>query len=56
MEGASPEVAAVAARISGRPALVLLADGIEDIATAARFLGELAPAVGDALTRILAPR
>jgi hypothetical protein len=56
MEGASHEVAAVAARISGRPALILLADGMEDSAAAARFLGELAPAVGEALTRLLTPR
>lgn len=54
METSSPDVAAVAARISGRPALVLLADDLDDTLTGTRFLGELAWAVGEALTRLLA--
>ena len=56
MEASSHDVAAVCARVSGRPALVLLADEIDDTMTGTRFLGELARAVGEALTRLLAPR
>lgn len=56
MERASHDVAAIAVRVQGRPALVLLADEFEDTMTGTRFLGELARAVGEALTRLLAPR
>ena len=54
IEESSQDVAAVAARVAGRPALVLLADDLDDTLTGTRFLGELARAVGDALTRLLA--
>ncbi len=53
MERASPDVAAVAVRLSGRPALILLADDLEDTMIATRFLGDLARSVGDALARFI---
>jgi hypothetical protein len=56
MEQSSHDVAAVCARVSGRPALVLLADDLDDTLTGTRFLGELARAVGEALGRLLAAR
>lgn len=56
MEHASTDVASVAARVGGRPALVLLADDLEDTLTGTRFLGELAKAVGEALARLLTAR
>lgn len=56
MERCSTDVAAVAARVAGRPALVLLADELDDTLTGTRLLGELAAAVGEALSRVLAGR
>jgi hypothetical protein len=56
MERSSGDVAAVAVRVAGRAVLVLLCDELEDTLTGTRFLGELARAVGEALTRVLAPR
>jgi Type II secretion system (T2SS), protein E, N-terminal domain len=54
MERASPDVAAVAVRVAGRPALMLLCDELEDTMIATRFLTELAKAVGEALARLIA--
>ncbi|APR77065.1 Hypothetical protein A7982_02412 [Minicystis rosea] len=56
MEQTSSDVAAVAARVAGRPALMLLADELDDTLTGTRFLVDLATAVGDALGRLLASR
>jgi len=56
METSSTEVAAIAVRASGRPAMVLIADEISDPARGIRFLEELARAVGDAFVRLLAPK
>lgn len=56
MERASTDVAAVAARVAGRPVLVLFADDLEDTMTGTRYLIELAEAVGEALARVLTAR
>lgn len=56
MERASQDVAATAVRVGGRPALVLVADGFDDTMMGTRFLIELARAVGEALSRLIAPR
>ncbi|MFO0757673.1 MAG: hypothetical protein U0359_14345 [Byssovorax sp.] len=56
METASADVAVLAVRVAGRPALVLLADDLDDTLTGTRFLDELGRAVGDALSRLLASR
>lgn len=56
MGDASPDVAAVAVRVAGRPVLVFLADELGDTMIGTRSMDELARAVGDALTRILAAR
>ncbi|WP_169796651.1 hypothetical protein [Chondromyces crocatus] len=56
MGSASPDVAAVAVRVAGRPVLVLVADELSHSMTGTRSMDELARAVGDALTRILAAR
>lgn len=56
MESASDDVAVVAARVAGRPALILLVDSLDDTMLGTRFLIELAAAAGDALTRILATK
>ena len=56
MGRASFDVAAIAVRVGGRPALVLLADDLEDTLLGTRFLDELARAIGDALTRLLVTR
>ena len=56
MERASTDVAAIAVRIAARPTLVLMADELEDSLMGTRFLAELAPAIGDALARLLAPK
>lgn len=53
METSSRDVAAVAVRVGGRPAMVLLADDLEDTMLGTRWLGELAAAVGEALARLL---
>jgi hypothetical protein len=49
-------VAVLAVRVAGRPALILLADDLEDTLTGTRFMDELGRAVGDALSRLLASR
>jgi hypothetical protein len=56
METSSPDVAVLAVRVAGRPALVLLADEMQDTLTGTRFMDELGRAVGDALSRLLASR
>jgi hypothetical protein len=53
MERASADVAAIAVRVAGRAVLVLVCDDLEDTMTSTRYLGELARAAGDALTRLL---
>jgi len=54
MDRTSQDVAAVAVRVAGRAVLVLLADDLDDTMVSTRYLGELAKAVGEALTRLLA--
>jgi hypothetical protein len=56
MGRASFDVAAIAVRVGGRPALVLLADDLEDTLLGTRFLDELGRAIGDALSRLLVTR
>ena len=56
MGRSSPDVAAIAVRVGGRPALVLLADELEDTLLGTRFLDELGRAIGDALSRLLVTR
>ena len=56
MGRASFDVAAIAVRVGGRPALVLLADDLEDTLLGTRFLDELAKAIGEALSRLLGTR
>ncbi|MEP7120162.1 MAG: hypothetical protein ABJE95_04590 [Byssovorax sp.] len=56
MGRASFDVAAIAVRVGGRPALVLLADDLEDTLLGTRFLDELSRAIGDALARLLVTR
>ncbi len=56
MERASSDVAAVAVRVGGRPALVLVCDDLDDTMIGTRFLIELGRAVGEALARLIVPR
>ncbi len=56
MGRASFDVAAIAVRVGGRPALVLFADDLEDTLLGTRFLDELSRAIGDALSRLLVTR
>lgn len=56
MGRASFDVAAIAVRVGGRPALVLFADDLEDTLLGTRFLDELARATGEALSRLLGTR
>ncbi len=56
MGRSSTDVAAIAVRVGGRPALVLLADELEDARFGTRFLDELARATGEALSRLLVTR
>lgn len=53
MRGASRDVAAVPIRVSGKTAVVVLADELGDTMLATRRLEELARAAGEAFTRIL---
>lgn len=53
MVRASPDVAAVAVRILGKTAAVLVADELGDTLLATRKLDELAKAAGDALMRVV---
>jgi len=56
MRNPSPDVAAVAVRVAGRPVLIMVADQLGDTLNGTRSMDELARAVGDALTRILSTR
>lgn len=56
MEEASNDVAAVAVRVAGRPAAVLVVDELGDTLTGTRRMDELGRAVGEALARLLAAR
>jgi hypothetical protein len=56
MRTASRDVAAVPVRVSGKTALVVLADELGDTMIATRRLDELAVAAGDALARIVLMR
>jgi hypothetical protein len=56
MERASGDVAAIAVRVAGRPAAILVADDLGDTLTGTRRMDELARAVGEALARLLAAR
>jgi hypothetical protein len=56
MGSTSPDLAAVAVRVAGRPVLVMVADELADTMSGTRSMDELARTVGDALTRILAAR
>lgn len=53
MRGASRDVAIVPIRVSGKPAVILVADELGDTMLATRRLEELARAAGDALARIV---
>jgi hypothetical protein len=52
-ERVSPDVAAVAVRVAGRPVMVLLCDELDDTLLGTRFLAELALVSGEALARLL---
>ena len=56
MEAASNDVAAIAVRVAGRPAAVLIVDELGDTLTGTRRMDELGRAVGEALARLLAAR
>ena len=56
MRGAARDVAAVPIRVSGRAAVVILADELGDTMLATRRLEELARAAGDAFARIVRMR
>lgn len=56
MRGASRDVAAVPIRVSGKTAVVVLADELGDTMLATRRLEELARAAGDAFARIVRMR
>ena len=49
----SPDVAVVAVRVAGRPAMILLADDLDDTMLSTRFMEELARAAAEALSRLL---
>jgi hypothetical protein len=56
MGRASADVAVVAARVSARPAMILVADELSDTLVATRRMEELARAVGEALARLIGHR
>jgi hypothetical protein len=56
MRGASRDVAAVPIRVSGKTAVVILADELGDTMLATRRLEELARAAGEAFGRIVRMR
>jgi hypothetical protein len=56
MGHAGPEVAVHVARVSGKPAMLVLAEGLDDPMRATRALGEMMRVAGLALGRILALR
>jgi hypothetical protein len=47
------DVAVTAVRVGGRPAMLLVADGLDDPPSGTRFLDDVARAAGEALTRLL---
>lgn len=53
---ASRDVAAIAVRPKGRPALILLADELGDTASGTRYMMRIADAAAEALVRILSSR
>jgi len=56
MGAASADVAVYVAKIKGKPAIVLVADELDDTLLGTRALGELARRTGEALARIVAGR
>ena len=56
MHGAARDVAAVPIRVSGKTAVVILADELGDTMLATRRLEELARAAGEAFGRIVRMR
>jgi hypothetical protein len=56
MGGSSAEVAVVVVRVAGRPALLLVADQLDDTLLGTRALGEVASRVGAALERVVMRR
>jgi hypothetical protein len=56
MERSSLDVAVVAAKVSGKAAMILIADDLFDTMIGTRFLVELASAVGEALARLISGR
>jgi hypothetical protein len=55
MERASLDVAALAVRVAGRPAMVLVCDELDDTMVGTRFLIELGYEAGEALERLIGP-
>jgi hypothetical protein len=53
MVTASPDLAVVAVRVAGRPAMILMADELDDTMLGTRFMEELARAAAEALSRLL---
>ncbi len=56
MKNAGPDVAVSVVRVAGKPAMVLIADGLDDTLRGTRALGEIAKVAGFALSRVLASR
>ena len=56
MGTASSDVAVYVAKVRGKPAVVVLADELDDTLLGTRALGEITRRAGDALARILAGR
>jgi class 3 adenylate cyclase len=54
MERSSSDVAAISVRVGGRAAMILVADDLEDTLMGTRWMEELARAIGEALSRLLA--
>jgi hypothetical protein len=53
MGSASGDVAVAAVRVKGRPAMLLVADNLEDAQGGAKRLDDVAQAAGEALTHLL---
>ncbi len=53
MVNASPDVAVASVRVGGRPAMILLADELDDTMLGTRFMEELARAASEGLSRLL---
>ena len=56
MKHAGPDVAVSVVRVAGKPAMVLIAEGLDDTLRGTRVLGEIAKVAGFALSRVLASR